>query len=165
MSGRPSSNVRLRSRSDGNARSTRRVAAFLVCLVAGVLFLLSVQRSSFWRHEKALTTTPVDWTTSTVVKPVIVSVREEAVKEVGVVGKKVDEKDGEKEEGNAKESVEEVEEKEEEGVGAHFEGVGVSEEGGAGSNEEEAMEEETMGGDDGVLQVNLKSFPVSLGET
>jgi len=141
------------------------VAAFLVCIVAGVLFLLSLQRSSFWRHEKTtLPTTPVDWE---VVKPVIVSVREEAVREeVDVGGKKEDGKDEEKEEGNAKERVEEVEEKEEEGVGAHFEGVGGVSEEGAGSNEEEAMEEETtMGGDDGVLQVNLKSFPVSWVET
>lgn len=179
MAGRQAA-LRLRGRSDGNAQGRRLV--ILACTMAGILFFLSVQQSSFsgrgGSRDKTLRDTHGDWTVS---RAVVVTkdpiVESEKVSGNVATGDKVDavgvdekeevreeEKEEEKEGVDATEAMEEAEDKDDDvndGIGKEegpFEGMALGDE--ATSNEDEASDEEA--GDDGILQVSSKSFPVSL---
>ncbi|KAG0591906.1 hypothetical protein KC19_1G211000 [Ceratodon purpureus] len=169
MAGRQGS-LRLRGRGEGNAQGKRLV--ILAGTMFGILFFLSLQRSSYSGRGVSKESPQVDWTVSRAVvvenDPFVEREKggggEEGEKKVSAGGGgegREEEKEEEKEGGDGKEGVEEVEEEkeEEEKEEGHFEGLVLGDE--ATNNEEEAVEaSEEEAGDEGILQVMPKSFPV-----
>lgn len=164
MSGRHST-LRLRGRSDGNARSRRLV--ILACTMAGILFFLSLQHSSLFGHHDLPKGKTLDWTVSKAVKDDVIdserglgNAAAETLQDKVVIALKVDEKEEEKED-DAKDVMEEKDDDGSETGEGHFESLAIGDE--ATGNEDEASDEEAI--DNGILhQVALKSFPVSLVE-
>jgi hypothetical protein len=183
MAGRQAT-LRLRGRSYENAQGRRLV--ILACTMAGILLFLSLQHRGSGK-DKSPRDTHLDWTVSraVVVKkdPFVESVKGVGNVDAGDVEEKVDairveekeevreeekeevrEEKEEKEGGDGKERMEEPEDKDDDGndgiekEDGHFEGLALGDE--VTSNEDEAAEEEA--GDDRILQVAPKSFPVSL---
>lgn len=190
MFGRETS-LRLRGRGDDNA--PKRHLVILTCIMAGILFFLLLQHCSITSpsENKTPMDTQFDWVVSKAVSvtndPFVEDERgsvkiatkdpDSEVVEITDEGK-AKESDEKKEDGNEeftedadadeKEVRNEPEEKAGDGIDAigkeedgQFEGLRLGSE--ATSNEDGASGEETE--DDGILQVALKSLPVSLYRT